>query len=66
MRLEKELVGCEMQLARRDDEQTQWVERQRLIETDRRHIIEERTGLERKEAEARDSILRFEAETEVG
>ncbi len=60
--LEKELVGCEMQLARRDDEQTQWVERQRLIETDRRHIIEERTGLERKEAEARDSILRFEAE----
>ena len=60
--LEKELVGCEMQLARLDDEQAQWVQRQRLIETDRRHIIEERTGLEGKESEARDSILRLEAE----
>lgn len=59
--LEKELFGCHMRLSRLDDEQVQLQARQRLIDTDQRHMEEERVGLEAKEAEARASILRLEA-----
>ena len=60
--LEKELVGCGMQVERLDDEQAQLSARQRAIDTDRRHVVEERSGLERKETEARESIRRLQAE----
>ncbi len=59
--LEKEQFGCEMRLSRLDDEQAQLQGRQRLIDTDRRHMEAERTGLEAKESEARASIRRLEA-----
>ena len=59
--LEKELFGCDLRLSRLDDEHAQLEVRQRLIDTDRRHMEEERVGLEAKEAEARMSIRRLEA-----
>ena len=60
--LEKELVGCEMQVERLDDEQAQLETKQQAIDTDRRHVVEERSGLEQKESEARESIRRLEAD----
>ena len=60
-RLEKELFGCDMRLSRLDDEKVQLQARQRLIDTDQRHVEEERVGLAAKEEEARTSIGRLEA-----
>jgi chromosome segregation protein len=60
--LEKQLVGLDMQLTRLDDERTRVAERQRLVETERGQLLEERGALEAREAEAREAIARLEGE----
>ena len=60
--LEKQLVGLDMQSARLDDERTRIVDRQRLVQTEREQLTEERVALEARETEARAAIERLEAQ----
>ena len=60
--LEKQLVGLDMQSARLDEERTRIVDRQRLVQTEREQLTEERVALEARETEARAAIERLEAE----
>ena len=60
--LEKHLVGLEMHQTRLAEEHSRLTSRQALFETERRHVDEERAGLEAKESEASESITRLEAE----
>lgn len=60
--LEKQLVGLDMQLARLDEERSRITDRQRLVDTERDKLKEERVALESREAEAREAIERLEAQ----
>ena len=59
---EKALIGLDMQLGQIGTERTRLVERQRIIATDRRTADEERDALAAKQTEARETIVRLEAE----
>ena len=60
--LEKELVGLDLQLTRLDEERSRVADRQRLVDTERGQLTEERAALEAREAEAREAIERLEAQ----
>jgi len=60
--LEKELVGLDMQLSRLDEERNRVADRQRLVDTERGRLTEERAALEARETEAREAIERLEAQ----
>ena len=60
--LEKELVGLDMRLSRLDEERNRVADRQRLVDTERGQLTEERAALEARETEAREAIERLEAQ----
>ena len=60
--LEKELVGLDMQLSLLDEERNRVADRQRIVDTERGRLIEERAALEARETEAREAIERLEAQ----
>ena len=59
---EKTLVGLDADLRQVGEGRTRLLDRQRVIATDQRTAVEERDGLAAKQAEARASIVRLEAE----
>ena len=61
-RLEKELVGLDLQVKRLEDEDTRLRQKLDVIDTDRRQATEERDGLSAKQTEARESISHLETE----
>ncbi len=60
--LEKQLVGLDMQLTRIDEERIRVTDRQRLVDTERGQLMEERAALDAREAEAHEAVERLGAE----